>query len=109
MAFECRGQIAIDWFAQIWHVDGGGNPHICKRRMPIQFVLDYDVQRLDEMITEAIHRSGRTTAKITTTTTTSSSNNSDNGGDGDCEEQHKEAKIEGKANNDDDQQDEEEG
>lgn len=53
-----RGQVAVDWFGQIWEEDNN-YPNVCKLRTPIQFVMDYNVHRLDQMITEAIHNSAR--------------------------------------------------
>jgi hypothetical protein len=41
--------VAIDWYNY--------NPKVCTQRTPIQFVLDYDVHLLDQMIVHAIRSS----------------------------------------------------
>ncbi|KAL3095921.1 hypothetical protein niasHS_005685 [Heterodera schachtii] len=64
-----RGQIAVDWTSVLYGMDNGligEHPKLCKRRQQIEFVLDYDVHRLDRMVTEAIENSARNLDKSLT-------------------------------------------
>lgn len=55
-----RGQVAIDWAESLWTSSAyEEHPKVCRKRNPITFVTSYNVEHLDKMIFDAIHRSAK--------------------------------------------------